>query len=182
MGAAKMIAKWQISAIYKLGSDLGIYEKGNLDDNLHGLVNALTGSKHISKLTEDQGRTVFNELQRMAHSAGIVTKRKKKRQDSPGGMTAGQQDKVWRLMYRLRDASPSEAQLGSRVCGVINASLGIDASPKEPFRWLNYQQGSQLIEILKRYVASAEHSGKGGGADVGGAGTAGAASAGRPGG
>ena len=73
-------------------------------------------------------------------------------------MSDGQQRKVWRLMYQLEtlDEKPSSARLGDRLCGIIRKELSVDCVAKQPFRWLTYQQGVKLIEILKKYVANAQ--------------------------
>ena len=73
-------------------------------------------------------------------------------------MSDGQQRKVWRLMYQLEklDEKPSAARLGDRLCGIIRKEIHIDCIARQPFRWLTYQQGVKLIEILKKYVANAQ--------------------------
>lgn len=73
-------------------------------------------------------------------------------------MSDGQRRKVWRLMYQLEelDDKPSSAKLGDRLCGIIKKELHIDCTSKQPFRWLTYQQGSKLIEKLKKYVENAQ--------------------------
>lgn len=180
MGAAKRIAKEQIAAVYGLGAALGILERGNPDDDLHALVDALTGCRSISKLTETQGRAVIAELRRRAGDAPQSRRKPKQHPTTPGGMTDGQQRKVWKLMYDLQKVSPSSAPIGERLCGVIYKELAVDATPRTPFRWLDYKQGVQLIEALKKYVNHAGNSGKGGDTDDGSTGTAGAASPGGP--
>lgn len=169
MGAAKRIAKEQIAAVYGLGAALGILERGNPDDDLHALVDALTGCRSISKLTETQGRAVIAELRRRAGDTPQSRRKPKQHPTTPGGMTDGQQRKVWKLMYDLQKASPSSAPIGERLCGVIYKELAVDATPRAPFRWLDYKQGVQLIEALKKYVDHAGWTGKEGGADVGAA-------------
>ena len=43
------------------------------------------------------------------------------------------------------------------LCGVaIEKILGITASKSDPFRWISFEEGSRLIEQLKRFVRSAE--------------------------
>ena len=43
-----------------------------------------------------------------------------------------------------------------RLLGAIEKILGITASKSDPFRWINFDDGTRLIEQLKRYVRSAE--------------------------
>ena len=70
----------------------------------------------------------------------------------------GQRRKVWALMYRLQDASPSKAPLGDRLCAIIKKELGMDAFPKDPFAWISYKDGNKLVEVLKGYVKTAQKS------------------------
>ena len=51
-------------------------------------------------------------------------------------------------------------QLGDRLCAVIKKEFGADAIAKNPFAWITFEQGNNLIEILKRYVASARKRGE----------------------
>lgn len=51
-------------------------------------------------------------------------------------------------------------QLGDRFCAVIKKEFGADAIAKNPFAWITFEQGNNLIEILKRYVASARKRGE----------------------
>lgn len=144
----------QIQRIYSLGAKIGIVGNDRNDD-LHALVGALTGKESIKDLTDEDYLNVLNELKKRA--AVTVSKPKEKRESSKG-MTAGQQGKVWQLMYELEkfDRKPSSAAVGERLCGIIKKEFGIDALPKNPFVWLDYSDGSRLIERLKKYVQSAE--------------------------
>ena len=54
------------------------------------------------------------------------------------------------------------ATLGQRLCGILKKELHIDALPKEPFAWIDFQTCNRLIEILKKYVANAGKSPPGG--------------------
>lgn len=180
MGAAKLIAKEQIRTIYALGASLGILERGNKADELHALVDALTGSSSVSRLTEAQGRTVIAELRRRASDAPQSRRKPKQHPTTPGGVTEGQQRKIWKLMYLLAKVSPSGAAIGERLCGVIHKELGVDTVPLDPFRWMDYQQGGRLIESLKKYVSHAGGTGKEGGNGGGAAGDAGTTPAGGP--
>lgn len=145
--------------IYALGSRLGLLENGNKDDLLHNLVFRLTGKKHISCLNEAEYKIVINDMytQLKIDSYEEPPHPKPRYESVPGMMSIGQQKMAWKLMYQLKESdigSPSAA-LGDRLCGIIKKELQTDASPKQPFRWLSYAQGSKLIEILKKYVNSA---------------------------
>ncbi len=75
-----------------------------------------------------------------------------------GMMTLEQQRLAWRYIYRLieLDKNKHKATVGERMRGAIKKILGIDVSIKEPFLWVSYENGSKLIEVLKKYVVSAE--------------------------
>ncbi|MFV0497470.1 MAG: regulatory protein GemA [Candidatus Fimivivens sp.] len=159
------ISTTQIKDIYTLGSALGIKGQQGRDDELHALVSALTQKDGISELTSTEAVTVITELKRRMTPGGgqQLRKRPKKQKQqkqheaAPGGITEGQQRKVWAMMYQLEKASPpSNATLGDRLCGIIKRQFGMDTTLKSPLAWLTYAQGAQLIEILKGYVASAQ--------------------------
>lgn len=44
--------------------------------------------------------------------------------------------------------------LGDRLCAVIKKEFHADATAKNPFAWISFEQGNDLIETLKRYVAN----------------------------
>lgn len=155
-----MITSTQIQRIYKLGSVLGLIK----NDELHTLVYGITGKQHVSQLANDNFKAVEHELlervKLMNRSAPPPTEKPKNPtlNTVSAGMTVGQQKKVWHLMYELagHDKHNSSAKLGDRLCGILRRELKTDAVAEQPFKWLNYHQGSRLIEILKKYVASAE--------------------------
>lgn len=151
------IKKLQIKDIYTLGASLGIVERNSHDDELHLLVCSMTGKEGVSELTEFEAALVIAELKRRFTSAGgHKICRRATPKDSDGGVTQGQRGKIWASMYQLEKVSPaSSAKLGDRLCGIIKRQFGIDASCRDPFRWLSYAQGVQLIEILKGYISSA---------------------------
>ena len=144
----------QIQRIYGLGAKIGIVGNDRNDD-LHALVGALTGKESIKELTDEDYLNVLNELKRRA---AVAVSDPKKKRESSRGMTAGQQGKVWQLMYELKkfDRKPSSALVGERLCGIIKKEFGIESLPENPFVWLGYSDGSRLIERLKQYVQSAE--------------------------
>lgn len=157
-----MIKKSQIQRIYAMGARLGVLESGNKDDMLHSIVFRITNKESIRSLTEQEYYTVTSELadRLKRQNLGVPTphpyKKKRFEESGRGMMSDGQQRKVWRLMYQLEelDDKPSTARLGDRLCGIIRKELHIDCVAKQPFRWLTYQQGVKLIEILKKYVAN----------------------------
>lgn len=158
------ISKQQINHIYALGSSLGLVEHGadSHADALHQLVGAITGHESISALSGDEASRVIGDL--MHKMRGFPAEPKpprrspKKYEETPGGLTTGQQRKVWELMYELKkfDTSPVDAPVGARLCGIIRRQFRVDAALKDPFHFLSWEQGRQLIEILKKYCYNAE--------------------------
>ena len=71
-------------------------------------------------------------------------------------MTKAQRDMAWRQIYTLAALSPSRASEGERMAGAVRKILGITASPKEPLKWVSKEDGSRLIDTLKRYVRTAQ--------------------------
>ncbi|WP_050698995.1 phage protein GemA/Gp16 family protein [Anaeromassilibacillus senegalensis] len=132
-------------------------------DDLRNMSLGLTGEWHLSKLTNEQYCMVVNELDlRLNPSESERSPRKNQPQPTVDkyasrGMTVEQQKKAWQLMYKLKecDQHPRCATLGERVRGIIKKHLGIDADPRQPFRWLDCQQGIVLIDMTENYVKSA---------------------------
>lgn len=160
---AQQIEKWQVKAIYALGGSLQMVQRASHDDGLHELVHGITGKESVKSLTREEAACVIHELQVRMKGFPAAPKPKRKPAGSSAGMTGGQQKKVWALMYQLQRLSPSQAGLGDRLCGVIGSALGIDAKPADPFQWLDYRKGNQLIETLKGYIQSAERQAERGG-------------------
>ncbi len=162
------IEQAQIRKIYAIGSALGIVEPGSSCDGLHALVGSVAGKDSVRALSHREAGEVIARLEALQGRPSPRPKTPEKRacQSRPGGVTPGQQKKVWALMYELKahDGTPNSVSLGDRLCAVIKKELKLDAAARDPFAWLSYQQGNRLIEMLKRYAASAKK--KGG--DVGG--------------
>ena len=45
---------------------------------------------------------------------------------------------------------------------IIKKEFKIDATSEKPLVWLSYSDASKMIEVLKRYVSSAERKARGG--------------------
>lgn len=160
-----MIEQFQIRKIYAIGSKLGITGSNSGEDDLHTLVGSVTGKDSIKSLTYREANEVIarlEELQGKAASPKPRSNKPKEHKSRPGGVTSGQQKKIWALMYDLKkyDEVPNEVQLGDRLCAVIKKEFRADAIAKNPFAWLTFEQGNNLIEILKGYVASARKRGE----------------------
>lgn len=157
------IDKGTVRRIYALGAALGI-KGGGHDDGLHALVRGVTGKENVKALTPAEAREVEQELKRrfarQARHDGEKKPKKKARQyeELPGGLSAGQQKKIWYLMFELEkyDPAPKGMQLRDRLCGLIEKQCRVTAFPADPFRFVRAQQGSDLIEGLKQMVQRAE--------------------------
>ena len=159
----RTIEQFQLRKIYAIGNALGINATGS-GDELHTLVGGVTGKDSIKSLTYHEACAVIARLEELqGKTAKPGNSRPKEHGSRPGGVTSGQQKKIWALMYELKkyDEVPNDVQLGDRLCAVIKKEFGADAIAKDPFAWISFEQGNSLIEILKGYVKSA---GKRGGA------------------
>ena len=160
-----MLNKTQVQRIYGMGAALGMLDNSNhKDDMLHNLVYNITGQDSVKQLTDVDYKKVVAELAQRIKISQLQPPSKsrsgnKRYSTTAKGMTVGQQRKVWALMYQLAgcDTTVTVATKGERLCGIIKKELHIDASPKQPFAWLGFEQGNKLIELLKNYVKSAEH-------------------------
>lgn len=158
----KAIEQSQIRKIYAIGNALGIRASESSEDELHALVGGVTGKDSIKSLTYREACAVIERLEELqVKSASPKPKNQKTYQSRPGGITSGQQKKIWALMYELKkhDEFPNDVQLGDRLCAVIKKELGADAIARNPFAWITCDQGNKLIEILKKYVANARKKG-----------------------
>ena len=102
MGALD-VNKGTVKSIYALGAKLGMVESGGgHEDALHMLVQGLTGKESVKELTPAEAATVLAELRRRSvPTSQRRTRRPRKYEELPGGLSAGQQKKVWFLMYEL---------------------------------------------------------------------------------
>ncbi len=156
-----MATKEQIRKIYALGGELGIKGKGH-DDLLHELIYGITGKESVRELNDSEVRAVLSEMYKCKPAAA----KRKKADKEPGdnGMaTKEQQALCWRYCYRLKelDPNPESADVFERLAGAIRKVCGTNMVPKtDPFRWVDQDNCSKLIEQLKRYVNTAERRAK----------------------
>ena len=161
MKGSQTITKEEIRRIYALGAAAGLLESGNREDALHCVVQRITGKESVSALTGAEFRAVqaelLEKLKLKNRTEPLDQRKRKQHEETPGGVTAEQQRKIWRLMYQLRDLdhTPSRATLGERLCGIIRKQLHRDCTPDQPFRFLSLADGWRLIEILKSIVGTA---------------------------
>ena len=146
----------------------------NIDnDDRHALIYGITGKESTKELTDAEAKAVIGELAERVRvrSRSLPLEKRKPKVYSPsvaGMMTPEQQSLAWRLIYRLieLDGNPKGATVAERMVGAIKKELGITAAPgKEIFKWVSFNDGSKLIEQLKRYVRSAEGQSKKTGGD-----------------
>lgn len=152
------ITTLQIRKIFAIGRTLGIVEGGIQNDALHDLVFSITGKGSLKALTYAEAQAVIRDLEKRQGDAPPPRRRPTVHTERSGGATAGQQRKVWALMYELQkhDTVPSMASLGERLCGIIKKELRLDANPEQPFAWVTFPACNKLIEVLKKYVANAK--------------------------
>lgn len=147
-------------SIYALGAKLGMVERGaGHEDALHMLVQGLTGKDSVKALTPAEAAAVLAELRRRSVPTGQRrTRRPRKYEEVPGRMTAKQQRYVWFLMSELDrfDPAPEGVQLRDRLCGLIEHQFKVTSFPAHPFRFLTFDQGSALIEGLKKLTERKE--------------------------
>lgn len=149
-----------IKSIYALASSLGIKGDGH-DDNLHLLVHAITGKESIKSLEDSEAKQVRNELMRQMKGTDELKKSRTKKKTfdiPPGKMTKGQQDKAWWLIYKLCELDPSDAEPSIRMQGAAKKILDrqLNMNNQNPFRMISVAEGSRFIDVLKKYVESAE--------------------------
>lgn len=163
----KKMSDGQRRTIYGMATRLGIYEKGNKDDDLHAIVFRVTGKDSIGKLTERDADLVIGELVKLKKGGRTGTERRKnypgdKKQDHrPGMITPAQRKAVWFYMYRLEelDQEPSQATRAERLCAIIKKFLRVDAAAREPLRFISFKDAGRLIEVLKNMVRYEEQKG-----------------------
>ena len=124
-------------------------------------MSGVTGKDSIKELSYQEAMAVIKRLEDLQGGTAAPkpsSRKPKEHSQRPGGVTSGQQKKIWALMYELkkRDKSPNEVLLGDRLCAVIKKELHVDAIAKNPFAWLTFSQGNTLIEVLKGYLKSLE--------------------------
>ena len=128
MGALD-IGKGQVKNIYAIAAKLGMVDRSSHEDALHELVQGLTGKTSVKDLTHSEALEVLTELRRRSAPAAPKKKRARKYDETPGGVSAAQQKKVWYLM--------------------ISKQFKVTSFPAQPFRFLTFEQGGVLIEGLK---------------------------------
>ena len=137
----KPIQPNQIKAIYASGNKLGMCDRTDREnDMLHLLIHRTTGKNSVKELSYTEALVVIKELRKL--------------EIPESKMSTGQRSKAWALFYQLKELSPSEASDGERMAGIVTKVTGVSCSRKNPFVWLGKKQGNDVIEMLKRYIAT----------------------------
>lgn len=152
-----MSQKQQIQKLYGKAAVLGMVESGSHEDAFHQLVFGLTGKESVKALTEQEAERVDKELSRRLRTHKPKCSSKQQPQSTPNMMTYSQKKYAWRLIYSLSALSPSKSSEGERMAGAVKKILGITSAPADPLRWVSFEDGSKLIEHLKRYVKTAQN-------------------------
>lgn len=153
----RSIDPYQMKRIYAVGHQLSLVGHDH-EDELHALVATITGKESVKSLSYREAESVIARLtQLQGGQAPPRPRREREHPSRPGGVTSGQQKKIWALMYELAkyDKKPGSVSLGDRLCAIIKKELGTDAIARTPFAWIDFDSGNKLIEVLKRYVKSA---------------------------
>lgn len=159
--ASQKMSAGQRGCIYAIAGQLGLVEKGNPDDDLHVLTFRLTGQRSLSTLSSAEADRLIDALNALMSKPAVskpapAPASSGRYEERPGGITAAQQRKVYRLMYLLQEASPSTATFGDRLCGIIRKNLKVDCTQEQPFRFVTLEGGWRLIETMKKLLANAE--------------------------
>lgn len=150
--------------LYALASGLDMISRHEQEDAFHQLVYGITEKKHVSDLTDREAKAVEAELlKRMRLGNHKKPLKRKQHEFVPGMMTADQKRYAWYLAYRLMelDTKSPDTPVNERLAGAVQKILGITAPPDKPLVWVTFENGSKLIEALKRYVKSAERKARG---------------------
>ena len=115
--------------IFGLARELGINR-----DELHILVNGVTGCTSITELNKKQTYAVIKELNDRIKLSGKTARKssKPKKEETivPGMITPNQKRYCWNMMYHLAELEPRETAV-VRECAVPSARyLALRQSPK----------------------------------------------------
>ena len=162
MGAQRQ-EKDGIKYIYALGRELGLSDPAlGHDDDLHVLMEGVTGCSSIKALSEAEKEAVIRELLHRKAAAAPETLHKSKKprhyDETPGRMTVKQQKYAWFLMSEIDKYDPplNDAALRYRLSGLITKQFRVTSFPEDPFRFLTRAQGVALINCLKNMAKEAE--------------------------
>lgn len=143
-----MATKEQIKRIYALGAATGLLDSSlGTEDNLHLWVRQFSLKEHISELTEKQAAFIVERLEDYKkHAVPEFTAER---------ITEEQKKFCFRLIYRISEVSQSKAEPRERLRGVVSKALHRDIpADGDIFYNVSRQEGSEIIELLKRILRS----------------------------
>lgn len=147
MVSATAIQNWQKKKIYAIANALGYVDKTDKEnDVLHMIINGRCGKSSVKNLTYREASDIIDYLV------------KQQNQTIDEVMTQGQKKKCWQLMYELQglDEKPNFTPIGERLAGIIERQFSVKSTPQRVFNRLSKEDGNKLIEILKKYIETAE--------------------------
>lgn len=151
-----------LKRLYGMAKNIWPDNKKDTDENLHALVEGVTGKASISKLTDAEFVQAFQALEEHMALRGIPGYSKAKatpqRQNISGMATKLEQDKMWKLMYLIIgcDEKPDKTTAGARMCGAVKEILGMDVGLEKTLDWVKKEQAFTMIESLKGYLKTAQ--------------------------
>lgn len=147
-----MATKKQIQRIYALGAKCGLLdrERGN-DDDLHLWIKQWSQKDHISELTDKQADFI---IARLVDYQNNVCPPKPAECEF---ITQEQKKFCFSLAYKLAKLSPSNVDVRERLRGLICKVTGRNIKTDgDIFYKVTRDDGSRIIEMLKRMIRSEE--------------------------
>lgn len=147
--------------LFGLASQVWAGRNVEQSEELHALVEGITGKSSIKALDASEFLQVILELERRlpacssVHAPSKVPAKSKARPTSMASVA--QEAKAFRLMYELikYDAVPDKSTAGVRLCGIIRKELHVDVGAKNPFEWVSAANARRLIDTMQGYVNTA---------------------------
>ena len=129
INALKIIEAWQRRSIFAFARELGIkIDNENKNDELHDLVESLTGQRSVGKLTYDQADLVIGRLKGDMRGCGRLEEKGNNLEDRwqiyafglkerPGMASLKQLNFIRAMMLELKRLDPMDVSLDKRLRG-----------------------------------------------------------------
>ncbi len=141
----------QIQRIYALGAKCGLLDRDRgADDDLHLWIKQWSQKDHISELTEKQADFIIARL--VDYKENVCPSKPAQIEH----ITGEQQSFCFRLAYKLAQISPSDIEVRERLRGLICKVTGREIKAGDIFYKVTRDEGSRIIETLKRIIRSEE--------------------------
>lgn len=147
-----MVTGKQIQRIYALGAKCGLLdcERGD-DDDLHLWIKQWSQKDHISELTEKQADFIIARL--IDYQNNVCPPKPEDREF----ITNEQKKLCFGLAYKLAKLSPSKVEVRDRLRGLIRKVTKKNIKTDgDVFFKVTREEGSRIIETLKRMIRSEE--------------------------